>query len=206
MNLDSDLAKQSYALGQQVGSDIARLGAELDADIFAGSVAAALQGEERLLSVEEINETLQKLSQTLQSKEQEAQAGVAVANAEAGKAFLEENGKKDDVTTTASGLQYKVVKSGSGKTPSATDQVTTNYEGRLISGEVFDSSYKRGTPATFPVNGVIQGWVEALQLMKEGDEWELYIPGDLAYGQRGSAPAIGPNATLIFKIELISVN
>ena len=124
----------------------------------------------------------------------------------AGEKFLEENKDKDGVTTLESGLQYKVLEEGAGKQPSATDSVTVHYRGSLIDGREFDSSYSRGQPATFPVNGVIAGWVEALQLMKEGDKWQLFIPSDLAYGQRGSGPDIGPDEVLVFDIELLKVN
>ncbi len=121
------------------------------------------------------------------------------------KQFFEENGQKDDVTVTDSGLQYKVLASGKGKTPKDSDQVKVHYAGKLLTGEEFDSSYKRGEPAQFPVNGVIRGWVEALQLMKEGSKWEVYIPSDLGYGAQGAGGAIPPNAGLIFTVELIKV-
>ena len=135
---------------------------------------------------------------------EEAKAA-ATANLKKGQDFLAANGKKEGVTTTKSGLQYRVVKKGDGAKPGATDEVTVHYEGRLINGTVFDSSIKRGQPATFPVNGVIKGWTEALQLMSEGAEYELYIPAALAYGQRGAGQDIGPNETLIFKVSLIKV-
>ncbi|HKI51321.1 MAG TPA: FKBP-type peptidyl-prolyl cis-trans isomerase, partial [Geothermobacteraceae bacterium] len=120
--------------------------------------------------------------------------------------FLVANAKKDGVKTTASGLQYKVIEEGTGKTPAATDKVKVNYRGSLVDGTEFDSSYKRGQPATFPVNGVIKGWTEALQLMKEGAKFQLVIPADLAYGERGAGPMIGPNSTLVFDVELLAVN
>ncbi len=121
------------------------------------------------------------------------------------KTFLAANAKKDGVKTTASGLQYKVIKSGTGKSPKATDTVKVHYHGTLIDGTVFDSSVERGEPVSFPVNGVIPGWTEALQLMKEGDKWQLFIPSKLAYGERGAGAKIGPNATLIFEVELLAV-
>ena len=126
-------------------------------------------------------------------------------NLKEGEAFLDENKKKEGVTTLPSGLQYKVLKSGAGKTPKATDKVTTHYRGTLIDGTVFDSSYDRGEPTTFPVGGVIRGWTEALQLMKEGDKWQLYVPAQLGYGERGAGGKIGPNTTLLFEIELLKV-
>ncbi len=126
-------------------------------------------------------------------------------NKKEGEDFLAENKKKEGVQTLPSGLQYKVIKAGTGKKPQLTDTVTTQYRGTLIDGTEFDSSYRRGKPATFPVNGVIRGWTEALQLMEEGAKWELFVPPDLAYGERGAGQQIGPNATLIFEIELISI-
>jgi FKBP-type peptidyl-prolyl cis-trans isomerase FklB len=126
-------------------------------------------------------------------------------NLKAGEAFLAENAKKEGVVTLPSGLQYKVIEAGSGKTPKASDTVTVNYRGTLIDGKEFDSSYKRGEPATFPVSGVIAGWTEALQLMKEGAKWQLVIPPGLAYGEKGAGPVIGPNSTLVFEVELIKV-
>ena len=126
-------------------------------------------------------------------------------NLKEGKAFLEKNSKKKGVITTKSGLQYKIIKSGKGATPKPGDTVTTHYRGTLINGTEFDSSYKRGKPASFPVNGVIKGWTEALQLMQVGDKWELYIPAELAYGANGPSPVIGPNSALIFEIELIKI-
>jgi FKBP-type peptidyl-prolyl cis-trans isomerase FklB len=133
------------------------------------------------------------------------QAEVAKKNKAEGEAFLAENKKKEGVKTTPSGLQYKVIKPGKGKKPKSSDTVTVNYRGTLIDGTEFDSSYKRGQPATFQVSGVIPGWTEALQLMEEGAKWQLFIPSNLAYGERGAGGVIGPNATLIFEVELISI-
>lgn len=140
------------------------------------------------------------------STQSQSEANIAMKNKAAGEAFLNENRKKAGVVTLPDGLQYKVIKEGKGKQPSETDSVTVNYAGTLINGTEFDSSYKRGEPATFPLNAVIRGWTEALKLMKEGSTWELYIPASLAYGERGAPPVIGPNETLIFKVDLISVN
>jgi FKBP-type peptidyl-prolyl cis-trans isomerase FklB len=137
-------------------------------------------------------------------KQEEAMKKAAEKNKKDGAAFLAENKKKEGVVTLPSGLQYKIITQGTGNTPKATDTVTVNYRGSLVDGTEFDSSYKRGQPATFPVNGVIKGWTEALQLMKEGAKWQLFIPSDLAYGEKGAGNVIGPNATLIFDVELIS--
>ena len=149
---------------------------------------------------------MQAVVQKMNAAILQKQVEIADKNYKAGQDFLAENKKKDGVKTTKSGLQYKVVKSGEGKTPKASDKVVAHYEGRLISGKVFDSSIKRGSPATFPVNGVIKGWQEALQLMKEGDKWQVFIPSELAYGEKGVGRNIGPNEALIFDIELIKVN
>ena len=150
------------------------------------------------ISEEEANIILQDYFQKLANKALEA-------NSEAGKTFLAENAKRKEVTTTASGLQYVVLTEGKGVAPKATDEVTVHYHGTLIDGSVFDSSVERGQPATFPVNGVIPGWVEALQIMKPGAKYKLFIPSDLAYGERGAGQMIGPNSTLIFEVELISI-
>src|SRR5690606_9682743 len=157
-------------------------------------------------SQEEIQSTMMQLQMQMQEKQQANAGPAGEQNQQEGEAFLKANKEKEGIKTLASGLQYQVLESGSGKTPSASSQVTTHYEGTLINGTVFDSSYERGEPATFPVNGVIAGWTEALQLMKEGDKWRLFIPSNLAYGPRGAGADIGPNATLIFDVELLSVN
>ncbi len=202
--LKTEKDKLSYAYGQNIGKSLKRQGAEINADIFIQAIKDAIAGksdmDEKAMSAAIMSFQKQQLE-----KRKAKQAGAEKNNADKGKAFLAENGKKEGVKTLASGLQYKVVKAGTGKTPSASDTVETHYSGRLIDGTEFDSSYKRGKPATFPVGGVIKGWTEALQLMKEGAKWELYIPADLAYGKRGSPPRIGPNSTLVFDIELISV-
>jgi FKBP-type peptidyl-prolyl cis-trans isomerase FklB len=144
-------------------------------------------------------------TEQLRAKLLQEQQELAAKNLEAGKKFLAENAKKEGVVTTASGLQYKVIKSGDGATPKADDTVTTHYRGTLIDGREFDSSISRGQPASFPVKGVIKGWTEALQLMKVGDKWELYIPSDLAYGPAQRSELIQPNSTLIFELELLSI-
>jgi FKBP-type peptidyl-prolyl cis-trans isomerase FklB len=157
------------------------------------------------MSQEEIRATLTSLQQRLVAARQKELKEKAAKNTEEGKKFLAENQKKAGVKTLPSGLQYKVLTEGAGKTPKAEDTVTVNYKGTLIDGTEFDSSYKRGQPATFQVKGVIKGWTEALQLMKEGSKWHLFIPPELAYGERGAGRDIGPNATLIFEVELLTV-
>ncbi len=167
-----------------------------------GAVVAGMQdvlNDSQKFSDQEFNTIAQSYFQKQQMK-------VGEANQAEGQAFLAENAEKEGITTTESGLQYEVIEEGSGESPAATDQVTVHYEGRTIKGEVFDSSLERGEPASFPVNGVIPGWTEALQLMKPGAKYKLYIPGDLAYGPRGAGADIGPNETLIFDVELISVD
>jgi len=200
--LTSPTDKLSYSFGQQFGQNIGKFlqqqNIELNLDIVAKGIKHALKGKSPLL-------TQQEMKKALIAFQQEKVAGVAQKNLQEGEAFLAENAKKDGVVTLPSGLQYKVITPGTGKTPKATDKVKTHYRGTLINGTEFDSSYKRGKPATFPVNRVIAGWTEALQLMKEGAKWQLFIPANLAYGQRGAGGKIGPNATLIFDIELLSV-
>ena len=193
------MKKVSYALGMSVANNILASGVNnLEIEEFVKAVKAVLSGEPVELSIEEAQEALTVYFTKLQEEQ------VAGLKAE-GEAFLAENAKKEGVVTLPSGLQYKVLNSGNGASPKATDTVECHYEGRLISGTVFDSSYQRGETASFGVNQVIAGWVEALQLMKEGDKWQLYIPYNLAYGERGAGAQIPPYATLIFDVELIKV-
>jgi FKBP-type peptidyl-prolyl cis-trans isomerase FklB len=152
-----------------------------------------------------VQQVMQDFQKKMMAKQMAAREEGLGKNKAEGEKFLADNKKKEGIKTTASGLQYKVITAGTGKTPKATDTVKTHYRGTLINGTEFDSSYKRGEPAEFPVNGVIKGWTEALQLMKEGAKWQLFIPSELAYGERGAGRDIGPNSTLIFDIELISV-
>jgi FKBP-type peptidyl-prolyl cis-trans isomerase FklB len=165
----------------------------------------SLTGKKTLLTESEARETIMALQKDLQAKMQEKLKAQAEKNKKEGEAFLAENRGKKGVKTLPSGLQYKVITDGKGRSPLATDTVTVNYRGTLIDGTEFDNSYKRGQPATFPVNGVIKGWTEALQLMKEGSKWQLFIPSNLAYGERSAGGRIGPNATLIFEVDLIKV-
>jgi FKBP-type peptidyl-prolyl cis-trans isomerase FklB len=199
-NLETKMDSLSYSLGVLVAQNLKSQGFdELEASSLARGLSDGLSEAGVAIDVNQANAVVQNY---LMEKKQASSKG----NIDAGKKFLEENGKRPGVTTTASGLQYEVMKAGDGPSPKATDKVTVHYHGTLIDGKVFDSSVQRGTPATFPVNGVIQGWVEALQLMHVGDKWKLFIPYDLAYGDRGAGGDIGPFATLVFEVELLSIN
>lgn len=201
------LDRLSYALGLSMGNNFRASGiSEINVDDFAAGVAAVFSGEKPAMSYEEAKEEIRVYFTALEKKQQEAAAAASKVNEEAGKKYLEENGKRVEVKTTASGLQYEVLTEGKGPRPTAADEVTVHYTGRLIDGTVFDSSVERGEPATFGVTQVIPGWVEALQMMNEGSKWRLFIPSNLAYGPNGAGGVIGPNATLIFEVELIKVN
>jgi FKBP-type peptidyl-prolyl cis-trans isomerase FklB len=202
--LASQKDKISYSIGMDIGNNLKRQSLDVDADMLARGVKDAMSGGETLLSDEEVRETLAALQQELREKALERRKQDAEKNKMEGEAFLAENGKKEGVISLPSGLQYKVLQSGSGASPKLTDTVETNYRGTFIDGNEFDSSYKRGQTAVFPVNGVIAGWAEALQQMKVGDKWQIFVPPELAYGERGAGP-IGPNTTLIFDVELVSI-
>ncbi len=201
VELKTDKQKSSYLVGFQIGQQLKNDGIDLDQAAFMQALEDVKNGAESKLSREEAQVTMQHMRE---AREMElAQKGRAALLE--GAAFLEANKKKDGVQVTASGLQYKVITAGSGKTPTAADTVKVHYRGTLINGTEFDSSYRRGNPIEFPVNGVIKGWTEALQLMKEGAKWQLFIPSDLGYGARGAGASIGPNDTLIFDVELLAV-
>jgi FKBP-type peptidyl-prolyl cis-trans isomerase len=208
--LNSEQDKFSYTVGQNIGYSLKRQGTQLDVDALAKGLTDAYSGNKPLLSFEEMTQILRTYQQKQaeqQAEEQKQLKQQADKNLKEGEAFLAKNAKKEGVVTLQSGLQYKVITEGTGKSPSATDKVTTHYRGTLIDGTEFDSSYKRGSPLQFGVNQVIAGWQEALQLMKEGAKWQLVIPAKLAYKEAGAPGGkIGPNATLIFDIELISVD
>lgn len=178
---------------------------ELNVQDFANGVAAVYEGKKPEMTYEQAKQTVQEFFMRLEKEMQEANQKAAKQNREIGEAFLSENAKREGVKTTASGLQYEVLESGNGAQPTANDRVEVHYTGKLIDGTVFDSSVERGVPATFGVTQVIPGWVEALQLMHEGDQWRLYIPSDLAYGPNGAGGLIGPDTTLIFDVQLLRV-
>jgi FKBP-type peptidyl-prolyl cis-trans isomerase FklB len=203
--LKNNREKLSYSIGMDIGGNLKEGSVDVDPDMLAKGLKDSYGGRKTILTEDEARKTLKDFQQTMTAKRAEAMQKDAEKNKAAGEEFLAENAKKTGVKTLPSGLQYKERTAGTGKTPKATDTVTVNYKGTLIDGKEFDSSYKRGTPATFPVSGVIAGWTEALQLMKEGAKWQLFIPSNLAYGGRGAGGDIGPNAALIFEVELISV-
>lgn len=201
-----ELDRISYALGLSMGNNFKASGIEtLDVADFSAGVAAVFNGEQPKMSYDEAKAEIQKFFTAMEERQREAAAAIAKVNSEAGETFLKENGTREGVKTTESGLQYEVIEEGNGAMPKAGDDVTVHYTGTLIDGTVFDSSVERGAPATFGVTQVIPGWVEALQMMKEGAKWRLFIPSNLAYGPNGAGGIIGPNATLIFDVELIKV-
>lgn len=198
MSFTSEKDKFSYAVAMSVAGNLFQQGIkEIDVKSFSQGVEDALSGGLKL-SPEEANAVIQNFLQ-------EAQKSQFSKNIDAGKEFLAQNAKKEGVVALESGLQYKILTSGNGASPKETDTVTTHYHGTLLDGTIFDSSVQRGEPASFGINQVIKGWTEALQLMKEGDKWQLFIPHDLAYGERGAGGAIQPYATLIFEVELIKI-
>ena len=197
--------KISYSLGVNIGKNMKMQGLEVDQDIVAQGLKDAFGKAGTAMSDSDMEATMNKFQQQMMAKMQAKQKVDGEKNKKDGEAFLAANKKKDGVVTLPSGLQYKVIKMGDGPKPTAQQTVKCNYRGTLINGNEFDSSYKRGEPAEFPVGGVIKGWTEALQLMPVGSKWELFIPSNLAYGENGAGQMIGPDAALIFEIELISV-
>lgn len=202
---DEKFDKLSYALGLSMGNNFRSSGIqEINVQDFADGVAAVFYGSKPKMTYDEAKAEIQAFFTELQKKHEEEASKMAEINAKAGEEYLLENGKRVEVQTTPSGLQYEVIKDGEGDHPKPDDTVVVHYEGKLIDGTVFDSSIDRGQPATFGVTQVIPGWVEALQLMKPGAKWRLFIPSALAYGPQGAGP-IGPNQTLIFDVELLEV-
>jgi FKBP-type peptidyl-prolyl cis-trans isomerase FklB len=198
--LENSMDSVSYSVGVLLAQSLKQQGLDkVDPKVLSQGISDVLTGADLQIDVNEANQIFQQYAQ----KRAEESSKEAVA---AGQAFLKENGQRPEVTTTASGLQYLVINEGEGASPKATDKVTVHYRGTLLNGKEFDSSYRRGQPASFPVNGVIPGWVEALQLMKVGSKWRLFIPSELAYGARGAGQDIGPNETLVFEVELLEIN
>jgi len=196
--------RASYALGMNFGSGLKAQSSELDSAMVLRGLKDVLAGK-TLLTQDQERAALAELQADMQKQTEAKMQQLGEANQKEGESFLAANKTKAGVVTLASGLQYKILKEGTGPKPSASDTVVCNYRGTLVNGKEFDSSYRHGQPASFPVGGVIRGWTEALQLMPVGSKWELFLPSDLAYGQRGAGPDIGPNATLIFEVELLSI-
>ncbi|RLU00693.1 FKBP-type peptidyl-prolyl cis-trans isomerase [Ketobacter sp.] len=204
--LQTEDQKASYAIGLKFGEGMGRdLKDELDVKAFYQGFDDGFSGNESKMTQEEMVAAMNALQARKMQEQQAAQSKALEENKVAGDTFLEENKKRDGVIVTESGLQYEVITKGDGETPDANDKVNVHYHGTLPDGTVFDSSVERGEPISFPVNGVIKGWTEALQLMKVGDKWKLFIPSDLAYGARGAGPKIGPNQVLVFDVELLGV-
>lgn len=203
--LSSEKEKVSYAIGNSIGNNFKSQGIDVEPSIVAQAITDVLSDGALALTEEQMEEVMMNFQRSMQAKQKVQQSQVGEANRIAGKAFLEANKKNDGVVALPSGLQYQIIREGSGAKPKLTDTVTTHYHGTLIDGKVFDSSVKRGQPASFPVNGVISGWTEALQLMPVGSKWKLFIPSDLAYGERGAGADIGPGTALVFEVELLSI-
>jgi FKBP-type peptidyl-prolyl cis-trans isomerase FklB len=204
LNLQDKKQRISYSIGADIGNNFKRNDIEVDVKALAAGMADALAGKTALTDAE-IRDTIAAFRTEMMEKFQKKQEELAQKNLKEGEEFLAANAKKEGVKVTKSGLQYQVIKSGKGKTPKATDSVKAHYHGTLIDGTVFDSSVERNEPAVFPVSGVIPGWTEVLQMMKEGDKWKVFIPAKLAYGERGAGQKIPPNSVLIFEIELLEV-
>jgi FKBP-type peptidyl-prolyl cis-trans isomerase FklB len=204
--LKTQKEKASYAIGMNIASGLKRDGIDVDPAAISRGLKDALAGDKSLMTEDEAKAALMTLEKEVKTKQEAKMKSVGEENKKAGEAFLAANKSKEGVITLADGLQYKVEKQGDGAKPSASDTVQCNYRGTLISGKEFDSSYKRGTPASFAVTGVIPGWTEVLQLMPVGSKYQVFVPSELAYKERAAGPDIGPNATLIFEIELLAVN
>lgn len=203
--LSTQKAKLSYALGLNIGAGVKSQPVDIDPDILARGLKDAMTGAKPLLTDAEAKAALTQAQNELREQQQAKIKQEGDANKKEGDAFLAANKAKDGVVTLPDGLQYKILTAGTGPKPTATDSVTCNYRGTLVNGKEFDSSYKRGQPVTFPVNGVIKGWQEALPLMPVGSKWQLFVPADLAYGDHAMSSDLGPNSTLIFEVELLSI-
>lgn len=206
VDLSNKNAKNSYGVGLDIGKRMKEQGVQIDIDSFMVGLTHGIKADPKpLLDEKALRETLNDFRKEMMESRQKQMEIDLKKNEEEGKAFLDQNKTKEGVKTLESGLQYLVLKEGDGPIPKLTDQVKTHYRGTLLNGTEFDSSYERGEPATFPLQGVIKGWTEALQLMKTGSKWKLFIPASLAYGPQGSPPKIGPNSTLIFEVELLEI-
>ena len=203
--LNTDKDKVSYALGMNLGANLKRDSIDIDTAILVRALKDTVAGGKTLLTESEARAALTQLQTQVRGKQMEKMKLAGEVNKKEGDSFLAANKTKDGIVTLPSGLEYKILTQGTGPKPAATDTVVCNYRGTLIDGTEFDSSYKRGQPATFPVTGVIKGWTEALQLMPVGSKWQLFLPAELAYGERGPSPEIGPNSTLVFEVELLSI-
>ena len=204
--LKSENDRINYSVGYQIGGDFKRQAVALSPQVLIQGIEDALQGSETLMTTDDMRTTLVNLKNRIITAQREKAAQTAAQNRGAAEIFLAENATREGVKTLPSGLQYKIINSGSGATPGATDRVTVHYRGTLIDGTEFDSSYSRNKPASFGVNRVVAGWTEALQLMQEGDKWQLFIPPKLGYAERGAGRKIPPNSALIFEVELLAVN
>jgi FKBP-type peptidyl-prolyl cis-trans isomerase FklB len=203
--LTTEKDKFSYALGMNLGTSLHKQSVPVDPNILLRGLKDALAGGKTAMTEDQARAALMVVQNEIRKKQEEQMQLAGEAGKKEGEAFLAANKAKDGVVALPSGLQYKILTAGTGPKPTTSDSVVCNYRGTLINGTEFDSSYKRGEPATFPVSGVIKGWTEALQLMPVGSKWQLFVPSDLAYGERSPDPSIGPNSTLIFEVELLSI-
>jgi FKBP-type peptidyl-prolyl cis-trans isomerase FklB len=205
LTLKTQKEKFSYALGMRMGANLKKQDVPVDSSIMARGLRDGLMGNKSLLTDQEAQDAITAQQKVMQEKQQAVMGKEAEANKKEGEAFLTANKSKEGVVALPDGMEYKILQKGEGPKPTASDTVTVNYRGTLINGTEFDSSYKRGQPVTFPLNGVIKGWTEGLQLMPVGSKWQLFIPSELAYGDRGAGANIAPGSTLIFEVELISI-
>ncbi len=207
ISMDNQNDKLSYSLGVNIANSLKQQGLDsiVNPSALHAAIADVVGGKDLQISEDEAKKTLEDFFKAKQEEQQAQAAAQGVENEAKGKQFLADNASKEGVVTLPSGLQYKIIKEGNGAKPGPTDKVKTHYHGTTVDGEVFDSSVERGEPISFPVNGVIKGWTEALQLMPVGSKWKLFIPSELAYGARGAGPKIGPNSTLIFDVELLDI-
>lgn len=205
LSLNSEAKKTSYSMGYNMGKNFKEIYDKIDHDSLIQGILDAVDQRDPQITMKEISDTLTKLQQQVAEKKRKEQKTMAEENKKIGAQFLEKNAKETGIKTTSSGLQYRVINQGKGPKPVSTDRVRVHYRGKFINGNEFDSSYKRGEPTTFRLDQVIPGWTEALQLMNTGAKFEVYIPSELAYGERGAGNVIAPNSTLIFEIELLEI-